>query len=230
MAAHLGAEQVYPGVVALGLHGRFDVGHLGVGGMELLQVVLGQIVVGPPARQVLDEYPERFVEGHLKSVLADLRGHAGNPIDQHAGRGARGEVRVQRHVLEVEQQVVGGERGAVAPLHALAQVQREGHAVRADVPALDEPGEQPGHVRGVRDQELVAPVHHVVGGCLAGVGQTQRTAVLADAVDRLHHQGFLAGVDRRWQGRLPWATSAATDGASLSVSVVPVIRSYSLRL
>ena len=190
VAAHLGVEEVHPSVVALGLHGGFDVLHLGVGGMELLQVVLGQIVVGPPPGQVLDEHPERLVERHLEGVVIDLRGYAGNPVDQHAGRGARGEVGVQRHVLEVEHQVVGGERGAVAPLHSLAQVQREGHAVRADVPALDEPREQPRHVRGVRDQELVAPVHHVVGGCLAGVGQAQRTAVRADPVDRLHDQRF----------------------------------------
>ena len=59
------------------------------------------------------------------------------------------------HVVEPEDEVVRRERLAVRPLHALAEVQREIHAVRAGVPILDD-------VRA-RRRTGVVPIEDVVG-------------------------------------------------------------------
>ena len=147
----------------------------------------------PATRRVVGEGVEEAVLALPQLDLDRVVVDGGHAVDLHAGPAdlavtVRVDLKVFDHVLEVPDEVHRGERHAVRPLHALAEIQRVGDSVGADVPAL-------GHVRdNVRAIEVVVQhlVHHQAVGVLAVVGAGERSAprsaVVADTVhDRYDH-------------------------------------------
>ena len=120
-------------------------------------------------------------------------------------------------VLEPEHEVVGGERRAVGPLHALAQEEREDLAVVADLPALGERrarswcrcSPRTASLSSRRDAVAVLDVAR------AGEAAAPGAAVLADLSSGLMTSGS-CGTRCSTGGSLPALTSSASIGACLS--------------
>ena len=205
-----------PVVEACGLGrgvGRLD--PAGVFGQELLQVVRGRIGAVaallrlahrlPAADQrvaghQLLEQVERHVELEVDRVVVDFHDPSGLARRRHVRDRRRHDVLVAVDVLEPEHEVGGGQRRAVRPFDALAQMKRVGLAVRAHLPALGERGAR--HIAGVVDQDrAVGGLDAVAVLVVAGPGEAAPpgAAVAADPVDRPDHHQVLGQAlrDRR---------------------------------
>ena len=203
-------HHVGPGLEAARLDLLLDLAHVGVGGVELLQVVRGQVGRGPQEGHLLDERAARPVEGDLNRVVVDLANLARLLGAVHEGDAAGEHVRVEGHVVPVEQPVVGGVRRAVAPADALAQVEGPGARVVARLPAGQRVGHDLCEVRGQHRRELVQ--EPVVRPAAAAVGEeVHRAAVAAYLLGRHDHDRFgrdalgqrrqVTGVDHRLSHR-----------------------------
>ena len=102
------------------------------------------------------------------------------------------QVLVLVHVLVPEHEIIGGERRAVGPFHALAQEQRGAAAVGAGLPALGDAGRDIG-ARHVPEQQLVGGAHAIAVLAVAGAEKTAPpgAAIFADAAQRLDHHRLL---------------------------------------
>ena len=145
-----------------------------------------------------------FREGEAHRVVIDLldlqRLAAGG-----VARGCRGVLRIEDEVLDVEKNVVGGERLAVRPLHALAQVEGEHLAARIDLVALGDVRDDFGVLRVPANQPLSADhAKDVVVVGAAAQAEAELAAILADALERLHDFGFISNplFNRRQLARL----------------------------
>ena len=79
------------------------------------------------------------IEGY--SGVVDLLDHdsLASGLPQRIDRG--GELGIHKHIVVPEHDVVGGKRFAVGPAHALAQPEREGLGVLADLEGLRDMGD-----------------------------------------------------------------------------------------
>ena len=84
----------------------------------------------------VDEQWIRFIEMVPKGEIVHL--DDGAPSDQPRGDGRK--FRVHPDVIEGEHEIIAGQRHTVGPFEALAKMDRDGSAIRADLPA-------PGKVR-----------------------------------------------------------------------------------
>ena len=177
----------------------------GVLRMELLEVMGGGEAAQrvPPEAGVVADAPDRgehrgqrvvgIRRDELHGAGVDLLHGDRLAVDAHHRQRRGHDLLVRVDVLEPEHEVVGGERGAVAPLHAAAQVHRGDFAVGADLPAAGDVGHESG-ARVVEEEQLV-----VLGGAVA-VGGVERPreaappgpAVLADLAQRLDDERVLA--------------------------------------
>ena len=133
-------------------------------------------------------------------VSSTLTIRPGLPLGTHFRRRGRNDLGIAVDVLEPEDEIVGGERRAVGPFHALAQMQRVGLAVVAEVVALGDAGHDLAAVRAPV-QRLVGRLDAVAVLAIRGAGERAPpgAAVFADLVQRLpdHRFGRNALLDRR---------------------------------
>ena len=122
------------------------------------------------AHHQLLEQVEGHVELEVDGVVVDLDDPPGLALGGHVRDRRRHDVLVAVDVLVPEHEVVGGERRAVRPPQALAQMEREGLAVLAHLPALGERGAR--HGAGVVDQDRpVGGLDAVAVLVVAGAGE-----------------------------------------------------------
>ena len=86
------------------------------------------------------------------------------------------------HHLVGEEDILGGERGAVVPLDAVAQMEGDGEAVRGDFPGLGQGAHQV-EVAVVLHQAVVNQAVDVAGGAVGGQGRQEGAGVTDGAVD-----------------------------------------------
>jgi hypothetical protein len=215
-------EERYPAVEAelLGLLVDRVLG--GILGQELLQVMRRGVRAaevleaaargeagadGRAARELIDEEAVGLGKFEGDGVFVDLAHLAVLAVDLELEERRGHDVLVEVDVLVPEHEVVGGQRPAVRPLGALAQVDRGGLAIVAHLPVAREARDD---LRGgvVEREDLVcgndAVAVLVVGRAREGASPV--AAVLADLVQRLDHKELRrlrqALVDRRQLARL----------------------------
>ncbi len=161
---------------------------LRIGGMELLQVVRGQEGLGGVGqREGLDDQPVGILERPAHGVLVDHRELRQLAAGLPAGVDDRRDLGVVDDIVPEEREVRGGERLAVAPPHALAQVEGQRARIVGELVVLDE-------VRPVRAQVVVRGEQTLVdlGVDLQGegsqLGEAPRAAVLAHGFRGLDDQ------------------------------------------
>ena len=187
-------EELGPRLEAGGGHQLVELVLLGVGRVELLEVVSGEEhSVGPVAAVLVRQRGEQqrvgLLVGPADSRRADLLDAGRRAVRvAHPGRKRRREVLVQQHVLIPEQDVVGGERRAVRPARALTELDRPGPEIFRRLPSGGDLRLDLGAV-GRKSEEGVVDDAHVV----VGVGRTQErapphAAVLAGPLDHRNHE------------------------------------------
>ena len=154
----------------------------------------------------------RHVEFPAHRGLVDLDHAARLALRTHVRRRRRHDLLVAVDVLEPEDEVVGGERRAVRPLHALAQEQRVGLAVVAELVALGHAGHDLAAVRAP-EQQLVGRLDAVAVLAVAGPVKARRQVppylpisfsgchTIGSAGNALLDRRQLAGLDQLGQHR-----------------------------
>ncbi len=172
-----------PGLLGHRLH-LVGVGELGV---KLLHVVLRCEDVAAGGGKVVQQQPRRRGEGPTHRRVVDLVADGQLAGHQQPARLARREVVVAHEVVEPEDDVVGRERLAVGPLHAVAQVHGDGATVFGELPVAD-------HVRNDQIGGAVPACREVVRGvavhsqlALRRDPEGPAPAVLAHLLDGLDH-------------------------------------------
>ena len=151
--------------------------------MELLEVVrrrvgaaveaaVGHVAVAHEGRAAEDGQEEGvgFVEDEADSRLVDLFDPALLAVDGERGVRHRHQIGVQVDVLVPEDEVVGGEGGAVGPFVALTELDGEDPVAVAELPALGQGGSELG-AGVVPEDELVAGDVAVAVLVVAGAGE-----------------------------------------------------------
>jgi hypothetical protein len=112
--------------------------------MELLHVVLGnyeelavvrRTAVGPHGQTIWEERRRRC-EGELQREVVDLFEDCGCIARDHPVGGAFRVIRIQRHILPPEEDVVHSEGCAVRPLGPLSEEERPFGLIVVGLPAL----------------------------------------------------------------------------------------------
>ena len=152
------------------------------------------------AGELAGEQEMRIVELEQHGGLVDLADPSLLALGGKFRRRRFDEILVLVHVLVPEHEVVGRERRAIGPFHALAQEQCGAAAVGTGLPALRHPGRDLRAV-DVPEQQLVGGAHAVAVLAVAGPEEAAPpgAAVFADAAQRLDHHRLLrhALLDRR---------------------------------
>ncbi|NJM07736.1 hypothetical protein HC891_18410, partial [Candidatus Gracilibacteria bacterium] len=192
--------------------------------VELLKIVPRVLRKLPPTpgSQHIRQRPIRIRESQLDRVLADflsaeaihLRG--GQPVGSWA---ARAQFLVHQDIVDVEQDIVGPEWLAIAPLHAVAEGKDVLARIRADVDLLRNTRLDIGEVGFPLHQ--VFPLHCVEHATPCGAAAYDTLAHRA-AVRTLFKQGcdHLGVVGRRSSsgGRSPLCTRSLRLGASAKLA------------
>ncbi len=197
--AVLGAEEIGPA----GHAGRLDhvVQLVVVLGQELTGVVLAEQrrMLAERRGELLEEQAVGAGELELDGVVVDLGDRRSLTLDRKDAGDDAVEIGILDAVLDREHDIVGGEGLAVRPFHALAQMEDEGRAVLADVPALGDVRNCLGEVEVPAGQAHIADAtQDAVVVVAAGEAATPGAAIGAELVAGLDH--FRA--DRKAVGEL----------------------------
>ncbi len=169
---------------------------------------------GGAARQLRNEERIRLGKFEGDRVVVDLFHHPVLAVDLELEERCRVDVLVEVDIVVPEHEIVGGERRAVGPLGALAQVDRRRLAVVADLPVAGEAGDDLA-ARVVEGQDLVERVDPVAVLVVGRSGECPSpvAAVLADLAQGLDDEklrrlgqplvdrGQLSGFNQRVEAR-----------------------------